>query len=238
MMIQTDLFDLTGQAALLTDASSPIGAAAAEALIRHGARVLVGSRSMETIDKTVAHLNTHVAQPGDEPAAAAVMLDVACDQSCDHAVKKAVDFFGRLDILVNIAAAADPKPAFDVTRDECNDLYQTNASGMLRCCQAAGHLFREQHAGCIINLVGADASTGRAESALSASTDGAALALTHSLAAEWATFGVRTNAVAARAADGVAGAVVYLASPAARLVNGQTLIIDAGPFPDNVQGEE
>ncbi len=258
MPVSTKLFDLTGKVALITGGASGIGLAIAAAMVEHGAKVLVGSRNMEKVEAAVAELNRHVQTPDDEPLVGGVSLDVTVDNSVEHAVRKAVDLFGRLDILVNSAGEMLRTPTFDLTPEAFNRIHESHVTGALRCSLAAGRIFREQHDGCIINIASISSFVDLVEVTAYAAAKNAVLGLTRSLANEWAKYGIRTNAVApgfvptdinrkmientdrgrrilehtpmARfgKAEEVAGAAVYLASPAASFVNGHTLVVDGG----------
>lgn len=258
MAITTDMFDLTGKVALVTGGGSGIGKAIAAGLIRHGARALVGSRTLDKVEKAAEELDALGDRSGEDPCAAAVALDVQSEASVERAVRKAVDLFGRLDILVNSAGVMLRKPTFDLQAGEFNNLYDIHVTGSLRCAQAAGRIFREQHAGCIINIASISSFADLVEVAAYAAAKNAILGLTRSLANEWAKHGVRTNAIApgfiptdfnrkmientdrgrriiehtpmARfgTADEIAGAAVFLASPAASFVNGICIPVDGG----------
>lgn len=258
MAIKSDMFDLNGQVALVTGGASGIGKAIAAALVQHGARVLVGSRTLDKVEAAAQELDALRDRSGDDPVAAGVALDVTSTNSIEHAVRKAMDLFGRLDILVNSAGVMFRKPTFELPPEDFNRLYDTHVTGSLRCAQAAGHVFREQHAGCIINLASISSFVDLVEVAAYAAAKNAILGLTRSLANEWAKHGIRTNAIAPGfvptdinrkmiegtdrgrrilehtpmgrfgTGDEIAGGAVYLASPAGRFVNGHTLVIDGG----------
>lgn len=258
MPVSTSLFDLTGQVALVTGGGSGIGKACAEALVQHGAKVVLGGRTIEKVQEAAQELDALKDASGVDPVAAAVQLDVASDASAEHAVKKTIDLFGRIDIVVNSAGVMCKKPTFELTGDEMNNLYNIHVTGALRVAQAAGHLFREQHAGCIINIASISSYVSLTEVTAYASAKSAMMGLTASLANEWAKYGIRTNGIApgfiptdinrkmiegtdrgrrilehtpmARfgTADEIAGAAVYLASPAGKFVNGITIPVDGG----------
>lgn len=258
MAIATELFDLTGKVALVSGGASGIGKAIAAALVQHGARVVVGSRTKERVEAAAAELDALKDQTLTDPVAAGVALDVTSSSSIDHAVRKAMDLFGGLHIVVNSAGVMLKKPTFEIGPDEFNRIYDTHVTGSLRVAQAAGHVFREQHEGVIINLASISSFVDLVQVAAYASAKNAILGLTRSLANEWATYGIRTNAIAPGfvptdinrkmiegtdrgrriiehtpmerfgTGDEIAGAAVFLAAPAGRFVNGHTLVVDGG----------
>ncbi|MEX0774479.1 MAG: glucose 1-dehydrogenase [Phycisphaeraceae bacterium] len=251
-------FDLTDQVALITGGASGIGNAIAQALAQAGSKVVIGSRTAEKVESAVGLINQTAGGDAINVKAAGVSLDVTSGPSVERAVKKCVDLFGRLDILVNSAGVMLRKPTFELDPADFNRIYDTHVTGSLRCAQAAGHLFREQHSGCIINLASISTFVDLIEVTSYAAAKNAVLGLTRSLANEWAKFGIRTNAIAPGfipteinrqmientdrgrrilehtpmgrfgKAEEIAGAAVFLASPAASFVNGHTLVVDGG----------
>lgn len=258
MPANSKMFDLTGKVALVSGGASGIGKAIAAAFVQSGAKVVVGSRTQDKVDAAAKELDALADNSGEDPVAAGVALDVTSDASAERAVKRTVDLFGRIDILVNSAGVMLRKPTFDLKAEDFNKIYDTHVAGTLRCSQAAGRLFREQHSGCIINLASISSFVDLIEVAAYASAKNAILGLTRSLANEWAKHGIRTNAIAPGfiptdinrkmientdrgrrilehtpmgrfgKAEEIAGGAVYLASPAGAFVNGHTLVIDGG----------
>jgi len=254
---QTVSFDLTGQVALVTGGATGIGRAIAAGFLEHGARVLIGSRRKDVVEDTVRHLKPAGTSDDDSPVSG-VVLDVTEDNSPERACRRAVDLYGSLDILVNAAGVGLSKPTFDLTPQEMNDLHDIHVTGAFRCAQAAGHIYREQHRGCIINIASISSYTDLVGVTAYAAAKTAVIGLTRSLANEWAEYGIRTNAIAPgfvptdlnrhliegtdrgrrileRTPMGrfgeskeIAGAAVYLASPAASFVNGHTIVVDGG----------
>jgi len=258
MPIKTPLFDLTGQVALITGGASGIGLAIAKAMLEHGARVLIGSRTQDKVDQAVQQLDGIIANDDDDPTVAGVSLDVQKVSSIKHAVSKAIDLFGGLNIVINAAGITRKLPTFELEDDEFNQTYDIHITGSLRVAREAGHIFREQHQGCIINIASITSYAALTEVTAYACAKSATMGLTRSLANEWAKYGIRTNAIApgfiptdlnremiegtdrgrrilehtpmGRFGTGeeVAGAAVYLASRAASFVNGITLPVDGG----------
>ncbi len=261
MPLAPNLFDLTGQSALITGGASGIGLDIARALLAHGASVLIGSRTQEKVDAAVADLQAQVVErfgDEDQPRVAGLSLDVESRDSIKRAVNKAVDVFGGLDIAVHSAGIMCKKPTFDLTDDEINQLYNIHVVGGLRMSQEAGHVFREQHRGCIIHICSISSFVDLTGVTAYATAKNGLLGLTRSLANEWAKYGIRTNAIAPGfiptdinrkmiegtdrgrrilehtpmgrfgTGDEVAGAAVYLASQAGSFVNGICIPVDGG----------
>ncbi|MEM8736890.1 MAG: glucose 1-dehydrogenase [Planctomycetota bacterium] len=258
MSKERSLFDLTGRVALVTGGGSGIGKAIAAEMVRHGAKVVVGGRTQQKVAAAAQELDGLRDDTLVDPVAAAVPLDVASDQSVQEAVEKTMDLFGGLHVVVNSAGIMCKKPTFDLTGDDMNSLYDIHVTGALRVSQAAGHVFREQHDGAIINIASISSYVSLTEVTAYACAKSAMMGLTASLANEWAKYGIRTNGIApgfiptdinrkmiegtdrgrrilehtpmARfgEADEIAGAAVYLASAAGRFVNGVTIPVDGG----------
>lgn len=245
-------FDLSGRTALVTGGTSGIGKAIAVALAQAGATVTVGSRNPERIDETLAGLRE--AGPGHE----GVQIDVGDYASIDRAIGQVVEQRGRLDILVNSAGITVRTPSIDVSMEEFERIIRTNYLGLFKCCQSAGRVMREQGGGAIINIASISAYYGWADVAAYSSSKAAVVNLTRSLANDWAKYQIRVNAIApgvvptslnrgliegtprgewclahtpqARFGEAheIAGAAVYLASPAASFCTGEIIAVDGG----------
>lgn len=245
-------FSLQGQVALVTGASRGIGYDVALALANAGAKVVVGARDTAALDALVQQIQ---AEGGEALAVALDMLDLSQIQA---AVEQTISHFGRIDILVNNAGLGANHDAVDVTEADWDELIDVNLKGLFFMAQAAGKKMLQQKSGRIINMSSQAGQVGILRHAVYCASKGGVDQLTRVLALEWAKDGVTVNAVAPTfirtpgtaerldtpefAADvlsrlpigrvgdtmDVAAAVIYLASPAADLVNGTILLVDGG----------
>jgi len=189
------LFDLGGRAAIVTGASRGIGRWIAEGLAEAGADVVVAARNPEG-----------VARAADEIARATGRraLPFAFDLARPQDVLALVDFaareLGRIDVLVNNAAAIIAAPTLDYPLDDWDRVFAVNARGAFHLAQQVAPHMRELGRGSIVNVSSINAQLGAKEEhqpvvAYSASK-GALDALTRDLAAKWIPHGIRVNALA------------------------------------------
>ncbi len=255
----SDRFNLSGQVALVTGGASGIGKAIAQAIVEAGARVWIGSRTGEKVEAAIEELREVTGHAGDGgDVVLGQSLDVTDDQSVRETTAKALESFGRIDILVNSAGIIIKKPTLELTLEEFDTVHQSHVTGTLRCCKAVAATMKEQGSGSIINIASISSFVDLVEVTAYAAAKSAILGLTRSLANEWAKYGIRTNAIAPGfiptdlnrkflegtergrrilentpmerfgTADEIAGAAVFLCSPAASFVNGHTLVVDGG----------
>lgn len=245
-------FSLTGQVVLVTGASRGIGHDLVLALAAAGATVGAAARSPEHVED----LLDEVAAAGGR--AFAVPLDVTDLASVEPAVQQVVREHGRLDVLVNNAGLGANHDALEVTEADWDAMMDVNLKGLFFVTQAAARVMVARGYGRVVNLGSQAGLVGIRRHAVYSASKGGVEMLTKVLALEWAPHGVTVNTVAPTfvrtpgtaerlddpefAADvlaripvgrfgtttDVAGAVLYLASPAAGLVTGTTLTVDGG----------
>jgi NAD(P)-dependent dehydrogenase (short-subunit alcohol dehydrogenase family) len=248
----SELFDLTGQVAIVTGTSRGLGQYFARALARAGADLVLTSRNQ----RTLAPFEAEIAALGRRSLS--LDLDVRDYDSIQQMVSAAHDFFGRIDILVNNAGCNVRKPALEVSWDDWNLILDTNLRGTFFVAQAVARHMIGRGYGRIINLGSVTAVAGYAGLGPYGASRGGIRQLTMSLADDWGKYGVTVNCLAPgwfRTAqnkvmyedtewveylqeriplkrpgqpDDLDGAVVFLASEASRYVTGQTLLVDGG----------
>jgi NAD(P)-dependent dehydrogenase (short-subunit alcohol dehydrogenase family) len=246
----TELFTLTGKVAIVTGASSGVGVAFARALAEAGADIALGARRTGRLEQTLATVRDATGRRG-----VAVGTDVAEPEDCQRLVDAAMEEFGQVDILVNNAGVGTAVPATRETPQQFRSVLDVNLSGSYWMAQACGRVMKP---GSIINISSALGITtaGLPQAAYTASKAGL-IGLTRDLAQQWTgRKGIRVNSIAPGffetemtdqyapeyveqvskriLADRwgnpseLAAAVVFLASPGAGYISGQTLVVDGG----------
>ncbi|UAA38509.1 SDR family oxidoreductase [Paraneptunicella aestuarii] len=184
-------FRLDGKIALVTGASSGIGAALAAGLAEAGAKVVLAARRVEKLQGNVEQIQNN----GGE--AMAVAMDVTDKASIETAFDQAEATFGTVDIIINNAGVADPKP-FIKTEDESFDwVMDTNVKGVWNVGQVASkRLIKAEKPGSIINVASVLAFGAAFGYSAYATSKGAVLQLTRSMALDLMKFGIRVNGIA------------------------------------------
>ena len=248
-------FRLDGRVAVVTGGASGIGLAVADALSEAGARVVVADRDPAAIETAVEGLLARGRQ------AEGVLMDVTDSARVAEVAGELVGRLGRVDILVNNAGIARSEtPAEDVADEHWLNVLDVNLNGAFWCARAFGRHMLAKGSGAIVNvgsMSGCIVNRPQPQSYYNASK-AAVHHLTRSLAAEWASRGVRVNAVAPTyintainafadregemyrrwidatpmgrlgEADEVASVVLFLASDAASLMTGAIVLADGG----------
>jgi len=249
-----EMFDLTGKVAIVTGGGRGIGLKMAEGLAEAGANIVLCSRKIETCKKAAKDL----AKLGTETLAMA--CDVKSPTDIRSVVDKTLEEFGRLDILVNNSGVSWGGPTESYPLEGWQKVMDTNMTGPFLFSQIAGQVMIRQKGGNIINIASVMGVIGMESDAVDAiaysTSKGALIAFTKDLAAKWAKYNIRVNAIAPGwfptdmtswvldhhgkkilnlvpmgrfgEPEELKGAVVYLASDASRYVTGILLPVDGG----------
>ncbi|MEI7913693.1 MAG: SDR family oxidoreductase [Mycobacteriaceae bacterium] len=249
-MTVLDLFRLDGKVVIVTGASSGLGVAFAQGFAEAGADLVLGARRVEQLAQTA----TLVEQTGRRVCLR--KTDVADPAQCGALVDAAMAEFGRVDVLINNAGVGTAVPATRETPEEFTRVIDINLNGSYWMAQACGRVMQAGSA--IVNIASVLGLTTAAlpQAAYSASK-AAVIGLTRDLAQQWSgRKGIRVNALApgfftsemtdelkpgyldsllprvimGRLGDSaeLAATAVWLASPAAGYVTGQTIVVDGG----------
>jgi len=182
-----DLFSLEGRTALVAGASRGIGLAIAQGLAGAGARTLLAARSVEALEREAAALG------GQGLAAEAVRLDVADPDS----IRSVAAAHPDVDILVNVAGINLRKRFEEYTRQEYDQILETNLHGIVQLTQLVGKRMIERARGGKIILIGSMMSlVGLPYLTVYAITKSALAGLTRTLAAEWGPHNIQVNCIA------------------------------------------
>lgn len=251
-MTLLERFSLNGKIAVVTGGRTGIGASLAAALADVGAHVVIAARDLAGCEAEAAAIT---ASGGRATAFALDVTDRAQVEALAHDVAERL---GPIDILVNNAGVCFHRDAVDVPDDEWHQVFDVNVHGLWYCSQIIGRTMVQRKAGTIVNIgsmSGSIVNRPQFQPAYNASK-AAVHHLTRSLAAEWAPYNVRVNAIApgyiATAMspvddpkfhrywiedtpmlrpglpDELGPTVVYLASAASSFVTGAVLVADGG----------
>lgn len=243
------MFDLTWKTALVTGASRGIGAAIAAAFVRAGAKVAVNSRGAEQLRKTADEVGAAVVLPGD----------VTDEQAAQEVVAGAIDGLGQLDVIVNNVGGNGVMVPFPQLRFAgWTKVMRLNVDSAVHVLQAAAPHLLERRTGSVINVASVAGLSATPAMAQYGASKAALISLTRTLAVEWASTGVRVNALCPgwtatdlnrtlweneevyagltatipmgrwARAEEMAGPAVFLASDASSFMTGQTLVVDGG----------
>ena len=191
-MSALDSFSLVGKTAFVTGGSRGLGFAMATALAEAGAAVAVSARTLNSAQAAAAKL----AESGHSTYG--VQLEVSDIDDVERAVADVTQNFGEIDILMNNAGIGVGAAAFEAPDDVWKEVMAVNIDGVWYCSRAVGRRMAKRGGGVIINIGSMSAGiVNKPRWQISYLTSKAAVHhMTEGLAAEWAPYGIRVNAIA------------------------------------------
>ncbi|MDN5292741.1 MAG: 3-oxoacyl-[acyl-carrier protein] reductase [Eubacteriales bacterium] len=241
---------LEEKTAIVTGASRGIGKAIAVALAREGATVVINDLSQEAAEAAAAEIRANNGR------AIAMAADVADSAQVETMVTRVMEECGRIDILVNNAGITRDTLLLRMKEEDWDAVLNVNLKGVFNCTKAVSRFMIKQRSGVIVNIASVVAVMGNIGQANYAAAKAGILGFTKAVARELASRGIRVNAVAPGyiqtdmtekipeeikakliesiplgfigQPEDVAEAVLFLVSPAARYITGQTLHVNGG----------
>jgi peroxisomal trans-2-enoyl-CoA reductase len=186
---------LRGRVALVTGGGSGLGKVLARELLSLGCDAVIASRNVATLERAAAELRADLAVVAGGGRVDLVKLDIRDEAAAAAAVAFTLERFGRLDFLANVAGGQFPAPASAITARGWRAVVDLNLNGTFIMCRAAYDGWFSEHGGSIVNVV-ATYHQGFPLMAHTGASRAGVANLTETLAVEWASSGVRINAVA------------------------------------------
>ncbi len=182
--------DFQGKVVVVTGSTRGIGAEIAREFARRGARVVVSGRNEERLRQMEQELREMGAE------AIGVVADVGKMDQAQHLINRAVEEFGRVDVLVNNAGITRDNLLMRMKEEEWDQVIETNLKGTFNCIKSVTRQMMKQRAGRIINITSVVGQMGNAGQANYAASKAGIIGLTKSVAKELASRSITCNAVA------------------------------------------
>ncbi len=250
--MSTFFSELVNKTIIVTGGSKGIGKDIALTFAKLKANVIISGRSQQALNETLTELHAF------NPRCMAVQGDLSKLSDVQHLIEQTVKAFGTINVLVNNAGVNIAKPALEVTEEDWDTVLDLNLKSVFFLSQAAARHMIDHKGGKIINIASQMAFVGYYKRAAYCSSKGGLVQLTKALAVEWATDGIKVNAVAPTFIEteltakmfedegfkkdvesrilleglsqpsDISGAVLFLASNMANFITGETIKVDGG----------
>ena len=246
------LFSVADRVTLVSGASRGIGRAIAGGFAQRNARVIITGRDARTLQKAAVEIGT------EESPVAPVVCDVSRPDDINRLVDRVLTEFGHIDTLINVAGVNRRKPALEITEDDYDFVLDINLKGSFLVSRAVGKHMIERGSGCQINIASVSSNRPLKHILPYSMSKAGLEHMTRGLALEWGPSGVRVNGIAPGfiltdltrklwsnpdihawgmanipqrrlgLPEDLVGAALFLASPAAEFMTGQTIYVDGG----------
>jgi len=245
-------FDLTGKVALVTGGSQGLGKAMARGLVESGAKVVLLSRDEAKLKESLVEV-----LKGTQGDGKIIVADLAQRSAVKEVAPKAIDAFGKIDILINNAGTNRPQPIDQITDEAWDQVLELNLTSVMGLTRELVPGMKERRWGRVINIASIMATISKEGRNGYSATKAALLGLTRASALDLGPFGVTVNclspgpfltelpgkllspgekaAFASHTAVGrwgepeeLVGAMLLLASPAGSYITGTNLVVDGG----------
>jgi NAD(P)-dependent dehydrogenase (short-subunit alcohol dehydrogenase family) len=186
---------LRNKVAIITGGSSGIGRATAVLFAKEGANVVIGDIDVPGGEETASLIKK---EKGD---VLFIKTDVSKTAEVQNMVKRTVEKYGRIDILVNNSGVVRVGSLDDYSEDDFDLLFRTNVKGIFLCCKYVVPYMKKQKSGVIVNLASIAAHVGQVNHSLYCASKAGSLAITRALALDLAPYNIRVNSISPGATD-------------------------------------
>lgn len=183
--------EIKGKVVIVTGGANGIGLAMAKTFARNDAHIMLLDINEDALEKAAVSLT----QGGEVPFVDTFQASVDDEEAVERAFSFCLERFGQIDILLNNAGISVNKPSLELSAEEWRRGIAINLNGVFFCAQAAAKRMIQQKGGVIINTASMYGLVSAPERAAYCAAKAGVVSLTKTLAVEWASYGIRVNAI-------------------------------------------